>query len=77
MRTLYNSACFIQCNALNADSWNWAKEHTSVLTALLGNIDVLITWLMNANYITAYLMPEMPIPASREFSQSVSIQQAP
>lgn len=38
------------------------------LKALLGNIDVLITWLMNANYITAYLMPEMPIVASREFS---------
>lgn len=31
---------------------------------MLGYIDVLITWLMNANYITAYLMPEMPIAAS-------------
>ncbi len=43
-------------------------EHTSVLTALLGYIDVLITWLMNANYISAFLMPEMPIAASSEFS---------
>lgn len=49
----------------------------SVLTALLGCIDVLITWLMNANYITAYLMPEVPIAASREFSESISIQQTP
>lgn len=44
------------------------QESASVLTALLGYIDVLITWLMNANYITAFLMPEMPIAASSEFS---------
>lgn len=44
------------------------KEHTSVLTALLGYIDVLITWLLNANYAAAYLMPNMPIAVPNEFS---------
>lgn len=43
------------------------KEHTSVLTALFGYIDVLITWLLNANYTAAYLMPYMPIAVANEF----------
>lgn len=57
---------FLTAQILAAESQG--KEHISVLTALLGYIDVLITWLMNANYITAYLMPEMPIAASSEIT---------
>lgn len=36
------------------NSTNWLnKEHISALMALLGYIDVLISWLTKANYITA------------------------
>lgn len=57
-------------SGLKAKCWQLEtgeKEHTSVLTALLGYIDVLITWLLNANYAAAYLMPHMPIALPNEF----------
>lgn len=52
---------------LTLQTKRWLLETEQLFPALFGYIDVLITWLMNANYITVYLMPKMPIATSSEF----------